>query len=349
MRLRRAAAAGVTLEARVCYPEARMKRLAVVASAVFLAGCGLFPKEEKVLAPPLITPPEVVYDTVAVTRGSIENRVTVLATFTPVDQQVLSFRSRSGRLKSLHVKLGDDVKAGALVAELDTGSLENRIARLKILLRKAELASERAVALNRDRFERESAALDVELARLELADAQNELEQSRLYAPAAGTVVYVAQVREGDVVSAYQTLVQTADPRKLQLIYKGDKASEFRVGMRVTVVAHGKEYRGEVVMAPGTTPYDAPEDLKSAIMVALERMPADVGRGDTASVSIVLARRDNVIVIPQDLVHRYLGRTYVQVMKNGVKSERTVELGLQTVTEVEVVKGLSVGEQIVSR
>ena len=203
------------------------------------------------------------------------------------------------------------------------------------------------MALSRDRFERESASLDVELARLDLADAESELEQSRLYAAAGGTVVYIARVSEGDVVSAYQTLVQIADPRKLQLIYKGDKASEFRVGMKVKVNLRGKDYDGVVVMAPGTTPYDAPDDMRQSMMVALARTPADATRGDSASVSIVLARRDNVIVISQDLVHRYLGRTYVQVMENGVKTERTVELGLQTTTEVEIVNGLAVGEQIV--
>ena len=107
--------------------------ITLVAGALVLAGCGLFPKEEKVLAPPLLTPPEVVYDTMEVKRGSIENRITVLASFTPVEQQMLSFRSRSGRLRALHVIMGSEVKAGALVAELDTGSLEYRIARLKIL------------------------------------------------------------------------------------------------------------------------------------------------------------------------------------------------------------------------
>lgn len=314
-----------------------------------LAGCGLFPKEEKVLAPPLLTPPEVVYDTEEVKRGSIENKVTVLATFTPVEQHVLGFRSRSGRLRALYVKIGDEVKAGALVAELDTGSLEYRISRLKLLVRKAELASDRAAALNRDRFERELASLDVELARLDLADAESELEQSRLYATAAGTVVYLSRVKEGDVVGAYETVAQIADPRKLQLIYKGDRASEFRLGMKVKVSHGGRDYDGEVVMAPGTTPYDAPDDLRQSMMVALARMPADARRGDSAAVSIVLARRDNVVVIPQDLVHRYLGRTYVQVMEDGVKTERTIELGLQTTTEVEVVKGLDAGEQIVSR
>jgi macrolide-specific efflux system membrane fusion protein len=327
-----------------------MKRHAVVAAAaILLVSCGVFPREEQVLAPPLLSPPEVVYDTVEVRRDTIEDKVTVIATLVPSDLQALFFRWRSGRLRALHASLGDEVKAGALVAELDTGSLENRIARLKLSLRKAELSSERAVALNRDRYERELASIDVELARLDLEDAQAELESSRLYAPSAGVVVYVCSEGEGDAVDAFRTIVQIADPRRLQLIYKGEKASSFRAGMTVSVQLKSRTVAGEVIMAPGSTPPDAPEDLRLAVVIRLRDLPAGAQRGDTASVSMILARRENVIVIPRDLVHLYLGRSFVQVMKDGVKTERTVELGLQTTTEVEVVSGLAAGELIVSR
>ncbi len=326
-----------------------MKRHAVVVALLFLAGCGIFPREEQVLAPPLLTPPEVVYDTVEARRGTIEDKVTVTASIVPIDLQALFFRWRSGRLRALHASLGDEVKAGALIAELDTGSLENRIARLKLSLRKAELTAERTVALNRDRYERELASIDVELARLDLADAQAELDSSRLYAPSAGVVVYVCPEGEGDAVDAFRTIVQIADPRRLQLVYKGEKASSFRTGMKVSVNLEGRTVSGEVIMAPGSTPPDAPEDLRLAVVVRLRELPAGAQSGDTASVSMILARRENVIVIPSDLVHMYLGRSFVQVMKDGVKTERTVELGLQTITEVEVVNGLAAGELIVSR
>jgi RND family efflux transporter MFP subunit len=324
-----------------------MKRPAVLVAAALLAGCGFLPREEKVLAPPLLTAPEVVYDTVAASRGTIENRITISATFTPAEQQSLTFRFLSGRLKALHVKLGDAVKVGDLVAELDTGGLENQIARLTLLVRKAQLAAERTVALGQDRFSRESASLDVDLAKLDLAEAQDELEQSRLYAPSAGSVVYTGSANEGDPVSAWQTVVQIADLRNLRLVYTGGKASEFQVGMKVSVSLGDHTTAGEVVMAPGSVPADAPDELRQAVVVRLAKTPADAHSGGSASVSVVLARRENVIVIPVDLVHNYLGRTYVQVLTNGVKSERTIELGLQTTTEAEVISGLSPGDQLV--
>jgi macrolide-specific efflux system membrane fusion protein len=323
--------------------------LFVTACLFLLAGCYLFPKEEKVLAPPMISPPSVSYATVEAKKGTIESKTTVNGDFVPADQTTLYFRFSGGRLLRITVRLGDQVKPGALVAELDNGSVANRIAQQKILVRKAELASERTVALGRDRFERELAALDVELAKLQLQQLQQELDQSRLLATTGGTVIYVARAREGDLVEAYQTMVQLADPKSLLLVYKGDKAGDFPLGSRVTVGVSGRDYPGEVVMAPGGAPPDVSEELRGAIVVKASGLPAQVKYGDNASITRILARRERVLIIPRDLVHSYLGRDFVRMMEQGQVKEKTITLGVQTATEVEVASGLAEGDAVLTQ
>ena len=323
---------------------------AVTLGSLALAGCYLFPKEEKVLAPPLLAQPEVTYSTVTVKRGTIESKTTVPSDFVSVTQTPSFFHYGGSRLKRTLVKLGDEVKPGALLAELDTGSLDNRIAQQKILVRKAQVTSDRAIAFGRDRFEKELAALDVELAGLQLQDLQAQMDESKLYATAAGTVVYVAGVKPGDLLDAYRTVVQVADPKNLQLVYKGEKSGDFRVGNEVSVqLANGKSYSGVVTMSPGSAPADVTEDLRGAIVVGLKSLPPGASIGDTASITRLLARRENVVVLPRDLVHTYLGRDFVQVMENGQMKERTLQLGVQTLTDVEVVSGLEPGEQVLSQ
>lgn len=317
---------------------------------LILASCYLFPKEEKVLAPPLLTQPEVSYSTVTVKKGTIESKTTVSADFVSVTQTPYYFSYGGSRLKRTLVRLGDDVKPGTLLAELDTGSLENRIAQQKIVLRKAQVTSDRAVAFGRDRFEKELASLDVDLAQLQLQDLQAQMDSSRIVSTVAGSVEYVAAVKPGDLLDAYRTLVTIADPRNLQLVYKGESSSDFRVGNAVTVrLSNGKTYPGTVTMAPGAAPSDVSEDLRGAIVVGLTSLPAGAKIGDTATVTRLLAHKDNVVVLPRDLVHTYLGRDFVQVMENGEMKERTVQLGVQTVTEVEIVSGLDAGEQVLSQ
>jgi multidrug efflux pump subunit AcrA (membrane-fusion protein) len=325
------------------------RALPILAALLSLSACYLFPKEEKVLAPPLISAPEVTYSAVEAKKGTIESKVVGTAYFVALEQTNLFFRYRGGRLKKVAVGMGDEIKAGALVAELDTGSLENRIAQQRILVRKAQIINERTALLGKDRYERELASLDVELAKLQLEDMETELAQAQLYAPAGGVVVYTPRLHEGDMVEAYSTVAQIADPRKLELLYKGDRATDFQVGMKVEVSAGGRNLTAEVVMAPGSTPSDVTEELRGAVVLKLPSIPAEVKRGDPAVITLVLQRKKDTVILPRDVVHNYMGRNFVQVMEGGAVQEKTVELGIQTTTEVEVIAGLKAGDQVLAR
>src|SRR5690606_28641602 len=90
-----------------------------------LSGCYLFPKEEEVLAPPLVEPPEITYETQEVKKGVIEKKITASGTFVSIEQANMFFKHRGGRLKKIHVKVGDYVEKGQLIAELDSADLEN--------------------------------------------------------------------------------------------------------------------------------------------------------------------------------------------------------------------------------
>ena len=43
----------------------------------------------------------------------------------------------------------------------------------------------------------------------------------------------------------------------------------------------------------------------------------------------------------------YSGESYVQVLENGIKKERMIETGIKNVTYIEVVSGLSEGEEVI--
>ena len=60
--------------------------LVIILLVIGLSGCYLFPKEEEVLAPPLIEPPEITYETLEATRGTIEKKITASGTFVSIEQ-----------------------------------------------------------------------------------------------------------------------------------------------------------------------------------------------------------------------------------------------------------------------
>ncbi len=317
---------------------------------ISLSGCYLFPKEEEVLAPPLIEPPEITYDTTAAKKGTVEKKITGSGSFVSISQSNLFFKSRGGRLKGIYVKLGDEIKEGDIIAELDTGDLKNQIEVQKINLKKARTRYNQVKAQGGDEYSRQLAWYDVELASLQLENLERQLEEAVLRSDMAGTVVYVNNnVQEGDYVNTYQTLVRIADPRQLQLQYSGSNNSDFKLGQEVNVKIKDRVYSGEVVMTPANVPIDAPDNMKNIIRIKVEGLPEEVKMGDSAQIELVLDKRENVIVLPRSLVRNYMGRKYVLVLEDGLKKERDVEIGLETATEVEIVKGLEEGELVITR
>ena len=156
----------------------------------------------------------------------------------------------SGQIKKLHVKLGQQVKQGDLVAEIDSTSQLNQYNADKAILSSYQaqlVAKEAALRIAQTRHEREAALRKREatsrevyedalnnlaLAKAEVAQVQAQIRQTELaldtdelnlsytkiVAPLDGTVVAVV-VDEGQTVNANQTtptIVQIADLRQME-------------------------------------------------------------------------------------------------------------------------------------
>jgi macrolide-specific efflux system membrane fusion protein len=316
-----------------------------------LSGCYFFPKEEEVLAPPIKVPDEVTYETVEVKRGTIENTIRVSGSFVAVSQKDLFFEDRGGRLKDVYVVLGQSVKKGDVLAMIDTEGIENDIKLQELAVQRAQLVYEDAKA----RYEIEGgsdtdlemARLDYESNQLKLENLKTELQKAKLVSPINGQVVYVTNAKLGEYIDAYQTVVRVADPTQLQLRYSQDKINSFSLGQKATVKIDDKEYEAEVTMTPAEAPGDADDQTKKSVFLKVENIPDTVKIGKNATISLTLEKQENVIVIPKQLINNFANRKFVNVLKDNIREERDIEVGIQNDTEAEVIKGLEEGELII--
>ena len=177
-------------------------------------------------------------------KGDIEN--TVVATGSLDALKLISVGAQaSGQIKSLKVQLGDKVKTGDLIAEVDPTTQLNNVRNAEALvtstraqravqqatLRQAELAFERQKTMIADEatskadYETAEAQVATTKAQIEALDAQIEQGQTQLatakanlgytkiLAPMDGTIVAVV-VKEGQTVNAVQsapTIVKLAN------------------------------------------------------------------------------------------------------------------------------------------
>ncbi|MBH3383709.1 MULTISPECIES: efflux RND transporter periplasmic adaptor subunit [Pseudomonas] len=207
--------------------------------------------------------------TVAVTRADIESSVTALGTLQP-RRYVDVGAQASGQIHKLHVEVGDTVRKGQLLVEIDPSTQQARLdaGRYSIDNLKAQLAEQRAqYQLAQQQFKRQrdlaaagatrdedvqtaDAQLKVTQARIDMFQAQirqaqanlrsdeAELGYTRIYAPMNGTVVAV-DAREGQTLNAQQ---------QTPLILRIAKLSPMTVWAQVSEADIGK-------VKPGMTAY----------------------------------------------------------------------------------------------
>ncbi|NJD03725.1 MAG: biotin/lipoyl-binding protein [Ruminiclostridium sp.] len=326
---------------------------AVLASFLF-SGCTLLPVEEEVLAPPVREPQKVTYETMEVQKGTIEKIIRGTGYFVSVLRKDMFFQYGGGRLNKIYIKNGDKVKKGDLIAELEVGAIDNDIAFQKLVVRKAQINLDRVSTQSElngggNKYELELAGIDLEMEKMRLSNYYKELEKSKLLSEIDGEIVYLKDVKQGDIINAYNVIASVADPKVLQLMYNGDKVSDFRNGMKVDVAIDDAHFTGEVAATPLDAPPDADEVAKKSIKIKVDNLPDDIKFGDSASISLILEKKENVIVLPNYAVQNFAGRRFVNVLVNGIREERPVELGLQTGTDTEIIKGIEVGELVIVR
>lgn len=171
---------------------------------------------------------------VSVTRGNLESSVTALGTLQP-RQYVDVGAQASGQIRNLHVEVGDTVKQGQLLVEIDPSTQQATLdaGRYAIDTLKAQVKQQRAEHLlaeqqlrRQQRMVSDGATRDEDVqtaqakvlttqaqidmfqaqilqAQANLRSAEAELGYTRIYAPMSGTVVAV-DAREGQTLNAQQ-------------------------------------------------------------------------------------------------------------------------------------------------
>src|SRR5690625_3910170 len=325
-------------------------------------------------------PPE----TIEVVAEDIEHVVTAIGSLQPRDYVDVGAQV-SGQLQALHVDVGDEVKQGDLLAEIDADVQEARVAgsraqllALEAQLRErnaqrelAELQWQRQQRLAKDRATSEealqSAKAQVETVRAQIDAVEAQIEQhnaslkddeanlgsSKIAAPLSGTVVDL-EARLGQPLTANQQapiLMRIADLNTMTVWTEVSEADVNRltVGMPVYFSPLGNAQKRWHSTLRQVLP--TPEEVNNVILyTALFDVENDSGElmtDMTAQVFFVLAQADEALTVPASALFEREGKTWVQVLNaKGVPEDRPVKAGINNRVKVEILEGLEEGEQV---
>lgn len=158
---------------------------ALALAGLAVTGCDFF-TESEASAPALITAPPSYLDrpTVQVERGRIQQDIRLEGRVAAELETALAF-DVPGMLKVVHVRRGDEVRAGEVVAELDTGARADEIAAAQANLESVE---QRLAAAESELFEQQAAAEEALLLAQSQVFARQRALDTLLAGPSAASL-----------------------------------------------------------------------------------------------------------------------------------------------------------------
>ena len=212
---------------------------------------------------------ETTYLTESVTRGSIEKTVVASGSVESVNEVDVGAQA-SGKITKLYVKLGQEIKKGEMIADIDSTTQINTLNTKKAALvsyqaqlkakktaydvalssynRLSKLYTQKATSLDsvntakstldNAKAEMEAIEANIKQAEIEVNTAETNVGYTKITAPMDGTVISVP-VSEGQTVNASQTtptIVTIADLSKMKIkpeISEGD-ITKVKAGQEVS-------------------------------------------------------------------------------------------------------------------
>ena len=314
--------------------------------------------------------------TAAVTKCDIKQTVEAPGTLHNTSEtQILM--PVSGTLTQVNVHAGDSVSAGQILAVLDDASK----AEAQIALKDAQDAYQKAYnyrkSLNGEtwienvtiktiagrqipeihwyRGYADATTIlktdnDLALKSAQLDDARVKLDHMDLKAPFSGIVIETDAV----VNQPYQTndiLFKIIDPKALEVmanvtqndypLLKTEQSAVVYFDARPDVTMQGKVDRLVPKLVTGTSPtYD--------IFISLDEVPDGLVDGMTVDTNVTIASRQGVLCLPRSVVHASGDNKVILQVWNGSSTEnRQITIGLRGDSNIEIISGLTEGEQVV--
>ncbi|OGE32081.1 hypothetical protein A2631_03105 [Candidatus Daviesbacteria bacterium RIFCSPHIGHO2_01_FULL_44_29] len=293
----------------------------------------------------------------SVQRQTIKSTISASGILTGKASANLKFKS-GGKMSYLAVKVGDNVKAGQLIASLDTRDLSIALQQAENDYRSKQAAAQKVEDDVKDHskdetFTQQQTRTAAQAARDSAFDevkaARLAFQNATIFAPVDGLITQ-ADFFPGQVVSASDIIVKVVDFS--ETIFEADvdesDIGNIKVGQKadITLNTYGeKVFQGEVgqiipqtkTISSGATVVTVRITIKDSSIALIANL--------NGQANIITAQESSVLVIPQEA----LKNEDTALVKDG-DSIRSVQIkvGIRSDTEVEVVSGLTENQTVVT-
>lgn len=310
-----------------------------------LAACG---NSRYNAIPTLMTTTDVKQGTVAVKKGNIKKIFSISGKVVPVMPINFSFGETDGYLAKLNIKAGDVIKSGDIIAELDAEDIKYQIQQEQIKVQMAQLDYDEAVSSKATKFNVERAELNLESENLNMNKLKESLNNTVLRADTSGIVTSVEDLKLYQHIEPYEILGTMADPSNCEIQFDGVN-DKLIAGRDVEINEEGQN-----IVVDGKVVSNVIKDGKSgkegAVIFKFNNRPQNVKFGDIVDIRYIDSQANNTLLLPVDAVKAGAGNhPYVRIIsKSGNITEKYVETGISDGENIQIVSGLSIGDEVIS-
>jgi HlyD family secretion protein len=186
------------------------------------------------------------------------------------------------------------------------------------------------------------------LAAAQLAVAESRLRQTRIFAPASGTVL-ARLVQPGEAVQGGEPLIEFAQDGETWLLVQPEEKSVLWLEVGQMALASADAYPDSTFQATITKIAPAIDPSRGTVELRLlvPRPPRYLKPDMTVSINVEVGRRESALVLPADAVRDREQHPWVLAVRDGRAARVPVSLGLRGDGLVEIASGLEAGEPIV--
>ncbi len=323
--------------------------------ALLLTGCRAAPQAGVAVSPPAVV------QLAKVGRGPISRTIELPASVLPYEQAVL-YAKVAGYLKTIRVDKGDAVQRGELLAEIESPELSADLTRQQAEVAVAEVAYRRASDAQKKAPDLVMPqTVDDAKGRLEVAQATLErtktlLSYTEIRSPLTGVITkrsvdpgaFIPAATSGSVAQSTALLtVMDMSSVRIDIPVPEPEVPFVKVGLPVQVSVdelQGRTFEGSLTRFA----YALDEATKTMIAEAELKNPGrELRPGMYARARLAIERRDEALLVPAAALVGGKGQDFVFTVSDGKARRVAVEVGFRDGSNVEIRKGLELGEPVV--
>ena len=295
----------------------------------------------------------VAVTTEKVLRKEMDNKLTLVGSTIPIKEAQVQSQS-SGEITELHIKLGDRVNKGDLIAKIDDKMKQFAYENAKITVSKLETDMNKIINMYERNAATETQYREIKYAyensKIQLEQSKKQLEYCKIVAPFSG-IITTKSVEIGSYVNVVPPtpVCYIVDISSLKIalnvsendVYKLNEGKKVKVTSSIFPTA---EYTGVITYVSPKSDRGHNYSIEISIVNQKE---FTLKSGTFVNVEIDFETKRSPLLIPRQSLIGSINDAKVYVVENGKAVIKKIAIGAEYDKYLEIIDGLAEGEEII--